>query len=44
MEQPVYIQAWQAGLALLLGVGLGIIYDALKAVRLASRRGKGARQ
>ena len=41
MEQPVYTQAWQAGLALLLGVGLGIIYDALKAVRLASRRGKG---
>ena len=37
----MYTQAWQAGLALLLGVGLGIIYDALKAARLASRRGKG---
>lgn len=41
MEQPVCAQAWQAGLALLLGVGLGIIYDALKAVRLAARPGKG---
>lgn len=35
MEQPVYAQAVQAGLALLLGVGLGIVYDALKVVRLS---------
>lgn len=38
MAQPVSAQVWQAGLALLLGVGLGIFYDALKAVRLAWRR------
>lgn len=36
MEQPVYAQAMQAGLALLLGVGLGIVYDALKAARLSA--------
>ena len=40
MEQPVYAQAVQAGLALLLGVGLGIIYDAFKAVRLGARRSR----
>ena len=40
MEQPVYAQAVQAGLALLLGIGLGIFYDALKAVRLAPGRGR----
>lgn len=36
----MYAQAMQAGLALLLGVGLGIVYDALKAVRLGARRSR----
>ena len=43
MEMPVYAQAVQAGLALLLGVGLGIIYDAFKALRLSAGSGKARR-
>lgn len=39
MEQPIYQQLIQVAASLLTGCGLGIVYDVLRGVRRAARRG-----